>query len=260
MIGAMNLNVFYCTVCDKYFVSKRAREEHIQKSTNHPQCEPCQKRFAHMNALRTHYVTSNKHHYCSVCEKFFETAAGFKVHIEVAAVHRDDSDDEDDEDDFDDCEDLPEGWEDEYGRLVFPQENERHKILYGDETKSPFDEYLNDGEKSGEPTDEDKAASLANDESQLNAEMRACMLVDVVHDQDMDSYPKLSEHQKHIATGVHVTCPVCLKYPTSTATLGCGHLLCTRCIRKHLNKHMACPVCWKPTKAADVVHVKPCLI
>ena len=60
-------------------------------------------------------MISNRHNWCAVCEREFRTPAGLRVHVECAAVHRDDSDD--------DSDDEEESGEDEEGE----EEEERRR-------------------------------------------------------------------------------------------------------------------------------------
>src|ERR1700733_711962 len=80
-----------------------------------------------MTLIQQHYVISAYHHYCRACEKSFATAAGLKLHIETAAVHRDTSDDDDtDDEEYEDPHPDTPGWEDIEGALHYPEENEMH--------------------------------------------------------------------------------------------------------------------------------------
>ncbi|THG95182.1 hypothetical protein EW026_g6423 [Hermanssonia centrifuga] len=220
----------YCTLCDRYFPGEEARAQHVQLALNHPECNTCERRFANKNSLRNHWVYSRKHNYCAVCERDFRTAAGLRVHIEYAAVHRDDSDDDSDDDDIDDS---SEGWEDELGSRVFPDEDEGNGLASnnGDEDLNEADYWTEDEEDDFEEEREtyygfarvpstpshrtqDGTNEVVNNSEQLEEGVKPA------------SQTALTDNQAP-AAGVFFSCPLCLEAPNESSATQCGHLFCT---------------------------------
>ncbi|OCH87136.1 hypothetical protein OBBRIDRAFT_736707 [Obba rivulosa] len=199
----------YCTLCDRYFPGPEARASHVQLSTNHPKCDTCDRRFANKASLRNHWVYSPRHNYCAVCERDFRTAAGFRTHVEYAAVHRDDSDDEDEDDD--DIDDSYEGWEDEVGQTIFPDEDQP-----ADDDISVADSYTSEDEY----WDDDEGIDLEEEEELYMGFASA-------------------------VSGILFNCPLCLEPPSESSATRCGHLFCTSCITQALETKRLCPVCRK---------------
>ena len=109
-----------------------------------------------------------------MCELEFKTAAGFRAvrlsppyppplidltrtiqHLELAAVHRDDSDD-DDAPEYDGIDDSYEGWEDDVGMALFPEENDDYPEppVSLDDAVPPEDEYWDEDDEPA-PEEED---------------------------------------------------------------------------------------------------------
>ncbi|KAJ3535014.1 hypothetical protein NM688_g7040 [Phlebia brevispora] len=242
MADVLYADMTYCTLCDRYFPGEEARAQHVQLSSNHPKCNTCDRRFANKNSLRNHWVYSRRHHYCAVCERDFRTAAGLRVHIEYAAVHRDDSDDDDDGSDDDSIDDSAEGWEDELGLRVFPEEDERGD---GDGESSDADYWTEDEEDELEEeretyygfaraTPRESAAPQDGAEGEQAANFSAG---------SSEPEKKCYEMEKPPASGVLFSCPLCLEAPKESSATRCGHLFCTSCIKTALSMKKMCPVC-----------------
>ncbi|KAI0053178.1 hypothetical protein FA95DRAFT_1552661 [Auriscalpium vulgare] len=255
----------YCTLCDKYFPSADARVTHVQMSTNHPECSSCNVRFANKNSLRTHWACSLRHNYCSVCERHFKTAAGLKVHTETAAVHRDDSDDDDDDEDDDD-DDLPTGWEDAYGRVRYPEENDRIAALTAEMRDDiSFEDYWEEDEIDDFFEDD---TSSGYSSSSINGDG---VLVDVIS-ADSDPFAEkgealalyeevetlsLKDEEYARAECAKFMCPICLKAPAKSSATRCGHVFCTSCIHQSLRKELNCPVCQRVTVPGNLIQLHP---
>ncbi|KZT08029.1 uncharacterized protein LAESUDRAFT_736205 [Laetiporus sulphureus 93-53] len=239
MSDVLFIEAVYCSLCDRYFPSDEARAEHVQHSNNHPQCVACNRRFANKNSLRNHLVLSRRHHYCSSCDREFQTAAGLRVHIEYSSVHRDDSDDEEDEEPGE-----PEGWEDRYGPLYFPDENRRAEddfdLPYDDEV--PYeDEYWDEDdvaeiEDEIEPQQHYNPPVMRRDPDNLSTDTIRDIPVGTTASSTADEFQP---------EGVLFNCPLCLEAPNETSATRCGHVFCTSCIRQALDIKPSCPVCRK---------------
>ncbi|KAG5635053.1 hypothetical protein DXG03_005565 [Asterophora parasitica] len=150
----------YDALCDRYFDSRKQRREHVANSLKHPQCEKCDTRYLNKEILRTHMALSKYHNYCMACDVDFETAGGYRVHIEQASVHNDDSDDEDEDDDDSSVPPLVAGREDELGAILYPYEDDilserRGEYSDGDDSFEDCDEYdFEDDEDLGDIPDE----------------------------------------------------------------------------------------------------------
>ena len=148
-------------------------------------------------------------------------------HIEYAAVHRDDSDS--DEEDAEDIDDSSEGWEDEIGERVFPEENR--------------EEYLESSEDEEDPnywTDDD-TEDFEEEREQYYGFSRALASVSRAHhthDAAVHAHQspesrcgskKAESHdaEKPASSGVSFCCPLCLEAPKETSATRCGHLFCT---------------------------------
>lgn len=166
----------YCSLCDQYFTTEESRTAHIQYSPNHPRCETCNTRFANGNSLRVvrtlptpsntkhhpyqrlslqHYTVSRRHNYCSGCFRHFNTAAGIRAVCVISpCAHGDCTDahmqhielvhggDDSDSDDDDDPARSYDGWEDDVGREMFPDEDDLGDIpVSHDEVIAPEDDY-----------------------------------------------------------------------------------------------------------------------
>ena len=117
-----------------------------------------------------HYVVSLRHFYCSVCRVEFKTAAGLRAvrpffpppssstqhvhhcrpqHIELAAIHRGEAEDEDEREDEIEIDDSYEGWEDDAGAVLFPDENEDYyePPVSMDDAVEPEDEYWDEDDE-----------------------------------------------------------------------------------------------------------------
>ncbi|KAH7918255.1 hypothetical protein BV22DRAFT_1024890 [Leucogyrophana mollusca] len=245
MSDVLQLEMAYCTLCDKYFHFKEARAAHIQMSPNHPLCGLCDKRFLNKNSLRNHYVYSSRHHYCAVCEKSFNTAAGLKMHIEYASVHRDDSDDED----IDDGDEPPDGWEDEFGRREFPDEEEEAEGGDGreDGADSEWEDYDDcDVEDEDDPHDP-LAISIGSrtdflQSSESRQGVNSSQLGSELGTHDVSRVPSQS------ALHMSYPCPLCLDHASTVSATRCGHVFCTPCIRRVFKSTKLCPVCRSPGK------------
>ncbi|KAJ7644089.1 hypothetical protein FB45DRAFT_287785 [Roridomyces roridus] len=207
----------YCSLCDVYFHSQSERMQHIQDSPQHPECEYCMRRFLNKNILRNHFIYSRLHNYCASCEIEFQTPAGLRYHIEHAPVHCDDSDSEDDGETCDS--DIPEEeWEDEMGRLKYPDEPwEDSDLDGGDNSWEVFDAY------DFESQEEIAGLSVEDEEEQQEEE----------EDVDENVVPLFS-------------CPLCQETPQSVCCAPCGHIFCSPCITNVFKHEGACPVCSEP--------------
>ncbi|KAF7796142.1 hypothetical protein EIP86_007316 [Pleurotus ostreatoroseus] len=219
----------YCTLCDRYFPGDEARAQHVQLSSNHPKCNTCDRRFANKNSLRNHWVYSRRHHYCAVCERDFKTAAGLRVHIEYAAVHRDDSDDDDSDSDDDFIDDSADGWEDELGSRVFPEENERGEE--GEEESSDPNYWTEDDEEELEEVREayygfarvpEREGAVDRSAQEVMSEEQA-----VTQAPSTKAEAASATQDKSPVSGVFISCPLCLEAPKESSVTRCGHLFCT---------------------------------
>ncbi|KAH9943530.1 putative zinc-finger-containing protein [Amylocystis lapponica] len=257
----------YCSLCDRYFPGDEARSEHVQHSPNHPKCDRCDRRFANKNSLRNHWVSSPRHHYCVVCEKDFRTAAGFRVHIEYAAVHRDDSDDDSEDDDG--LDDSREGWEDDMGQTAFPEENERadDENSGDDDNSSEQDDYWDEDDET--ELEEEREAyygfapvsrqqvlnrvdspnsaggSDSEDENLSVADASVCHYgIHRTCDSRTEKAVQCGQ-AKAPSSGLLLNCPLCLEPAQDISSTRCGHLFCTSCITHSLANKKLCPVCRK---------------
>ncbi|KAH9849561.1 hypothetical protein C2E23DRAFT_352061 [Lenzites betulinus] len=245
----------YCSLCDQYFTTEESRTAHIQYSTNHPRCETCNTRFANGNSLRVHYTVSRRHNYCSGCFRHFNTAAGIRAHIEL--VHGGDDSDSDDDDDPARSYD---GWEDDVGREMFPDEDDQADLPVSlDEVIAPEDDYW---PEDTEPLP-DELRELEEEEDQSyngwgpvpspeELGNQSDDESDDTSDDDADSSnPKGSV--KAISGGkLSVDCPICLcPTRTPTATI-CGHIFCSSCIRTSVIIGKNCPVCRRNAAVRDL--------
>ncbi|EMD34740.1 hypothetical protein CERSUDRAFT_97322 [Gelatoporia subvermispora B] len=248
MSDILYVDMAYCSLCDRYFPSSEARANHVHLSTNHPRCTTCNRRFANKASLRNHWVSSSRHNYCAVCEKDFRTTAGLRAHIEYAAVHRDDTDDDSDND-ADNIDDSYEGWEDELGRTVFPDDDPP-----ADDDFSAADPYASEDEywDEDEGTDLEEEAEtymgfavvppeaprpiLSNPEARPDAPEKAAD-----EKKQADRVEMLRE--KAAVSGILFNCPLCLEPPIESSATRCGHLFCTSCITQSLESKKLCPVC-----------------
>lgn len=258
----------YCALCDKYFTTYEAREEHVQWSSRHPQCEPCQRRFPNKNALRTHYSCSKKHRYCLLCDKAFSTEGGYKVHLEASPKHRTPSVVATfGPSSFDQTKSRPEGWEDECGKKYFPNDgptDEEDDVEYEefweeDEEEDEEDECV-DSLESVPPTTEGGIDLLMNAIRNKYSHVRTLAELAQYNDRSRAG-PLLPEALYRRAVSVKLTCPICLAGPSdSCSTLKCGHLFCTSCVEETLEQDPTCPVCSEPANATHLIEVKPCVV
>ncbi|KAJ7505369.1 putative zinc-finger-containing protein [Mycena galericulata] len=209
----------YCVICDLYFSSQAQRMEHIQESPDHPGCDYCQRRFLNKNILRNHFVYSRHHHYCASCEIEFQTPAGLRYHIEHAPVHCDDSDsEEDEEDDGEEYSSIPEHeWEEEMGRLRYPDEQAPEEDD-SDDSWEDFDDY-----------DYESAEELKVPQG--------------VKDEDEDTDDEDDDDENVVP---HFSCPMCEKNSESVTCAPCGHLFCSPCIANAIKQTSVCPICAEP--------------
>lgn len=232
----------YCTLCDRYFPGEDARAQHVQVSANHPRCDTCNRRFANKNSLRNHFVYSPRHHYCAVCERDFRTAAGLRAHIEYAAVHRDDSDSDEELDEIDDS---SEGWEDEVGERVFPEENRRG---HPDSSDEEDPNYWTDDDTEEFEEEQDRyygfaRAPAAAPQPTRPRDVAAHMRQSGETLREEANTAVSSDTEKPPTSGLFFSCPLCLEAPRETSATKCGHLFCTPCIRMALSNKKMCPVC-----------------
>jgi E3 ubiquitin-protein ligase RFWD3 len=171
---------------------------------------------------------SPRHNWCAVCERDFRTPAGLRIHVEYAAVHRDDSDDDSDDEEIDDS---VEGWEDELGLARFP--NEQHP--FGGEIPDSDVDYWTDDDNEQFEEELDAYDGFAPVPSSLRS---------TESNDSPFSDEHISEHQKNEHHRCHdsertdslasapspavlVSCPLCLEAPKATSATKCGHLFCT---------------------------------
>ncbi|PSS29553.1 hypothetical protein PHLCEN_2v2965, partial [Hermanssonia centrifuga] len=167
--------------------------------------------------------------YSTLCKPTTAIVARW-THIEYAAVHRDDSDDDSDDDDIDDS---SEGWEDELGSRVFPDEDEGNGLASnnGDEDLNEADYWTEDEEDDFEEEREtyygfarvpstpshrtqDGTNEVVNNSEQLEEGVKPA------------SQTALTDNQAP-AAGVFFSCPLCLEAPNESSATQCGHLFCT---------------------------------
>ncbi|KAI0659406.1 hypothetical protein C8Q70DRAFT_1045249 [Cubamyces menziesii] len=224
----------YCSLCDRYFPDVAARAQHVYFSNNHPKCNKCDTRFANGNALRNHYTISRRHHYCSSCQRHFKSAAGLRAHIELAAIHGgDDSDDEDGEDDS--IDDSYEGWEDDVGRVRYPEENDDEEPPVSDDEQIPFeDEYWSEDDEPS-PFDE-----TYDGYAPVPAEFRR--EADTAEESTCTGHAQ-EEPQPPGVQALILYCPICLESAAQPTATVCGHVFCSSCIRQSLHVEPSCPVC-----------------
>ncbi|KAH9887239.1 hypothetical protein C8Q73DRAFT_794799 [Cubamyces lactineus] len=240
----------YCSLCDRYFPDVAARAQHVHFSNNHPKCDKCDTRFANGNALRNHYTISRRHHYCSSCDRHFKCAAGLRAHIELAAIHG--GDDSDDEDEIDDSiDDSYEGWEDDVGRVRFPEDNDVEEPPVSDDEQIPMeDEYWSEDD---EPSPFDQAY---DGYAPVPAEFRreANTAEEPTSSDSAGGAPPAAEDatcadhtpEKPQPPGTQtfiLFCPICLESAIKPTATVCGHVFCSSCIRQSLHVELSCPVC-----------------
>ncbi|KAK7684964.1 hypothetical protein QCA50_011799 [Cerrena zonata] len=234
-------------------------------------CEPCNRRFANRNSLRNHYVFSDKHHYCAACQKTFATAGGFRVHVEMAAIHRDDSDDEDEEDD--DIDDSFDGWEDAVAEVRYPNEGEEDNIpASDDEDYGPGDEYWDEDDETefeeerdtywgfasvsavgGSTLPIEAGPSSARSDTPESSSSASSSSTAYTSGSSSSEASSTSSDNMNGTTSTAVVfgeqrpqpygCPLCLEAPQQCSATRCGHIFCTACINTALEKKRACPVC-----------------
>ncbi|KAI0824823.1 hypothetical protein BC628DRAFT_1410623 [Trametes gibbosa] len=258
----------YCSLCDEYFITDEARTEHIQHSDNHPRCDSCNIRFANGNSLRVHYTISRKHNYCSSCHRHFNTAAGIRVHIEL--VHGGDDSDSDNDDPARNYD----GWEDDVGREMFPDEDDFDTLpvsldeaidpeqVYWPEDSEPLPDELRELEEEEEraysgwapvpsPDDLGNESDDESDDTAGEEEVHSHTCTDSCNDAPGEKSSKLKA--KVTATGtLSMDCPICLcptRSPTATA---CGHVFCSSCIYTSVFIGKNCPVCRTKTVVRDL--------
>ncbi|EGO03482.1 hypothetical protein SERLA73DRAFT_129809 [Serpula lacrymans var. lacrymans S7.3] len=145
------------------------------------------------------------------------------MHVEYAAVHRDDSDDDDDESEM---EEPPDGWEDEYGKIEFPDEE-------GEETDDDlsWEEYDECDIEREDELHDPLAISLDSQESEpLNSDAISSHSGNV----------KQSSQDSSLAS---YDCPLCLDTTKALSVTRCGHIFCTSCIQRVFRTKRLCPVC-----------------
>ena len=185
-----------------------------------------------------------------MCERDFKTAAGLRVvcaiseslvpfltqrgqHIEYAAVHRDDSDDDDSDDDS--IDDSVEGWEDELGSRVFPEDNARSSNARDGAEDSDVDYWTED---ENDELEEDREAyygfarvPAGNTTSDARPLVPAAEAPPACGDPVSIAATSLSskgtDNQRVPASSVTFSCPLCLEAPKESSATRCGHLFCT---------------------------------
>ncbi|KAI0790544.1 hypothetical protein C8Q75DRAFT_122384 [Abortiporus biennis] len=240
----------YCSLCDRYFPGEEARAAHVQTSANHPLCEPCNKRFANRNSLRNHWVSSNRHNYCAACDREFKTAAGLRIHIEYAAVHRDDSDDEyDSDDDFEEAE----GWEDNLGSSEYPYEDDPANVPASDNDDLELEgsDYWDEDDELDFSDDAETYYGFAAIHPSSSVIVRP-RNHDVPRQYGSPEIPSAIKEEVREGkeeprpSGIYFSCSLCLEAPKETSSTRCGHVFCTECITIALNAKRSCPVCRRP--------------
>ncbi|KAF9528938.1 AMP-dependent synthetase and ligase [Crepidotus variabilis] len=56
-------------------------------------------------------------------------------------------------------------------------------------------------------------------------------------------------------SSVHLTCPLCRRFPKESTVSSCGHLFCQPCIEKSLSSRKYCPVCSEPATVKQLKRV-----
>lgn len=181
-----------------------------------------------------HLVISPRHNWCAVCEKDFKTRAGFRVHVEYAAVHRDDSDDDSDDEEIDDS---SEGWEDELGRIQFPNEGDSDADE-GDVSDESVDYWTDDeNEDFEEELDAYDVFAPVPPSSRRVATtttVAATSTTQSVEPKDPFIDQAASTEETIPAAGLYISCPLCLEAPKEACATKCGHLFCTSYVHSHI--------------------------
>jgi hypothetical protein len=85
---------YSCTLCDRYFGSKAALEQHEQNSPVHTKkitCETCNRCFGSKEALEQHRQTSPVHTktiLCETCNRCFGSNEALEQHRQTSPVHK----------------------------------------------------------------------------------------------------------------------------------------------------------------------------
>ena len=145
-------------------------------------------------------------------------------------MHRDDSDDDDNIDD--DIDDSADGWEDELGRRVFPEENEQQSAEGAEEsseadywTENEQDELEEDREAyygfaRQDPSTYPPSRSQQTGERQMSSCGANVSLAAASTNREVDD-------DTVSAARVSFNCPLCLEVPKDTSATRCGHVFCT---------------------------------
>ena len=142
----------------------------------------------------------------------------------------DDSDDDSDEDD--DIDDSGDGWEDELGSRVFPEENERESTT-GDEEHFSEAEYWTEDEDDDLEEVRESYYGFARTPERAHLARPLARVSQDSAPENAEAPLGPSEEQQHEegerapASGVIFSCPLCLEAPKETSATRCGHLFCT---------------------------------
>ncbi|KAI5073368.1 hypothetical protein GOP47_0011381 [Adiantum capillus-veneris] len=81
---------FYCSSCERTFISQQALQAHLSQSSRHHYCIDCERDFTNENSLRQHRA-SKRHQApiisCPSCRSGFVSASALTKHIEVGGCY-----------------------------------------------------------------------------------------------------------------------------------------------------------------------------
>ncbi|KAI0646571.1 hypothetical protein C8Q79DRAFT_1050729 [Trametes meyenii] len=256
-----NSSTCYCSLCDQYFFNFRARAQHVPHARNHPKCEKCNLRFANGNELRAHYTVSLRHNFCSSCDKHFATPAGFRAHVELTAMHGGDSDPDDVDGSIDDS---YEGWEDDVGRVRFPEENEHVEPSVEDDQRIATEDvyWPEDDEITPRvnpyagyapiPSGVERPSARAH--AHTHAHTPTPAVPTHTHSEGCkDGACAAPPEEPTAPAGVFcLNCPICLEPASTPTATACGHVFCAPCIEHVVGNSWGCPVCRTFTVPGDL--------
>ncbi|KAG6917371.1 hypothetical protein DXG01_002746 [Tephrocybe rancida] len=74
----------YCETCDRHFGSYAALNQHKVDSSQHNICDDCDLDFATWDDLQEHYIEDDDHFYCEDCDEHFSDDDDLEDHYEEA--------------------------------------------------------------------------------------------------------------------------------------------------------------------------------
>ncbi|KAJ1308657.1 hypothetical protein OPQ81_004351 [Rhizoctonia solani] len=72
----------YCDLCDRYFNSDYAYDNHRRGSSRHHFCVPCGRDFQTSGQLNQHLRQSSRHYYCFFCQEDFDDDYDLSEHYQ----------------------------------------------------------------------------------------------------------------------------------------------------------------------------------